>query len=213
VIERRKEIEDWYVNELERLKLWAESRTKELDGEAKVAYARCLQKMENTKSNSVAVISMNTYGHADTDYSPYGYASTNSYAHTNGVVVGVTEKSVVGNPVEDYKLELESIKENQRTVEGVFSELLKKRERYLWELKSYAQRRRAVIEAQKRVAIKNTKVKLGGRPGVIEAIFSSGGKPCIMFSGEILYEGDYANGFRVVIFEDSPLTAKNVPDT
>lgn len=198
VIARRKEIEEWYVSERERLKLWAEKCTKELDEHAKLAYVRCLQKMENTISSSVAVASTNTYGHAYTYYSPYGYANTSGYAYTGGVSRGITEKSVVGNPVEDYKLELESIKESQRSVEDVFSELIEMRKRYLWELESRAVRQRAVIEAQKRAVIKNTKVKLEGGPGLIDAISYSGKKPCIMFSGEILYEGDYANGFKIM---------------
>lgn len=194
---RRKEIEDWYASEFQRLKLWAENRVKELDGEAKVAYARCLQKMQNTISNSTAVISENTYVHADTYYSPYGYASTDGYAYTDGVLREVSEQTVVGNPVGDYKLELESIKESQRAVEGVFSELLQKRERYLWQLESYAKSRRAGIEGQKRLVRENTEVKLAGGPGVIDAISCSGAKPFIMLSGEILYEGDFANGFKI----------------
>lgn len=203
VTERRKEIETWYTSELARLKLWAESRAKELDEDAKVAYARCLQKMQNTVSNSTAVLSENTYVYADTYYSPYGYATTNGYAYTDGVLQGVTRQRVVGDPVGDYKFELENIKESQRSVEDVFSELSQKRERYLWELEVYARSRRLGIEAQKRLVSKNTEVKLAGGPGVVDAISCSGGKPCIMFSGEILHEGDSANGFKIIkIHED-----------
>ena len=106
IVEKRKEIESWYASELERLKLWADRRNKELDENAKLAYARCLQEMENTVSSSVAIASSDTYGYADTYYTPYGYATTNSYAYTDGVMHEVTKKTVVGNPVEDYKLEL-----------------------------------------------------------------------------------------------------------
>jgi hypothetical protein len=196
IVEKRKEIESWYLSELERLKVWAERRTKELDEDAKMAYARCLQKMENTVSSSVAVGSSDTYGYANTYYSPYGYATTDGYAYTDEVKYEVTEKTVVGNPVEDYKLELENIKESHRAVDDVFSELLQKRERYLWNLEVYTKNRRAAIEAQKQHVKKNSEVKLRGGPGVVDAISCSGERPCIMFSSEVLYEGDYANGLK-----------------
>jgi uncharacterized membrane-anchored protein YhcB (DUF1043 family) len=83
VSEQKKEIESWYSSELERLKLWADSRTKELDGEEKLAYARFLQNVNNTETNSISSLSSDTYVYSNAKYSPYGYSNTDSLARTN----------------------------------------------------------------------------------------------------------------------------------
>jgi hypothetical protein len=198
VSEQKKEIERWYTSELERLKVWAESRTKELDGEAQLAFARCLQKINNTVSSSISSFSSDTSVYSNTEYSPYGYSSTDSYARINGRNAEVTLESVVGNPSEDFKMDLENIKEGHRAVKDVFEELLKKREQNLYELEAYAVRKREAIDAQKRSVVRSTKVKLSGGPGLIDAISFTDKEQFIVFSGEILREGDYANGFKII---------------
>ncbi|HEW79184.1 MAG TPA: hypothetical protein ENH34_04365 [Phycisphaerales bacterium] len=198
VLQQRQNIESWYASNVANLQRWAKERLAQLDGAEKAAWARFCQNMENTMSNKTGYLTMNSYGYADTYFTGDGYATTNSYVMTDGYFSEKTNTFVVGNPAGRYESEIGQIKNSKDAIKLEFSRLSRMRESYLAELEQYAKRRREGLRAETYKTIENTKIKIEGGPGLIEAIFwSDKEESSIMFDNEILCEGNIINGFKV----------------
>ena len=200
---QRQNIENWYASNLANLQQWAEEWLKQLEGEERVAWARCLQGIRNEASETTGYVRMDSHGYADTHFNEYGYATTNSYIITDGYFSEDTHTFVVGNPVGEYESEQYRIDNSREAIRSEFVKLKRKREKCLAELEFYVQNVKAIIYANKWAVHEDTEIKLSGGPGLIQAIsISDNEKPFVimfndMFNDELFYEGSIINGFKI----------------
>jgi len=196
VAQQRQKVENWYAQNLANLQKWAKSTLEQLDAEEKAAWARCLQNMNNITSIRSGAGIVSGSGSANTWLMTDDYAATNGYFNSNGSFSESTHSFVVGDPAGQYNLERQSIRNSRELIEAEFVKLQQEKQRYMAEIESLADRRRGTIHAAKRAVKRDTRLKLQGGPGMIDAI-STGGRPLVMIEGEIFYEGDVVRGFKI----------------
>ncbi len=198
VAKERQNIEAWYIKELANLQQWEKERLEQLDREEKMAWARYNQNLKAVTSTTSGFLIVDNYGTASTYMMTDNYAMTNSYKATDGLHSQTTNTYVVGNPSGIYESEMLRIKNSKDAIKREFVKLQQQKERYLAELESNVYRQIGVINANKRYVQKNTRVKLQGGPGLIDAIVTNAnGESLIMIEGEIFHDGDLVKGFKI----------------
>jgi len=197
-VDERQKIENWYLNNLIILQEWAQEMLQRLDDEEKVAWGRFCQNMQNIISHTSGYSIGNSYGLAHTHATGAGYATSHGYTWTDSYFSGTTHTFVVGDPGGRYDSEVRQIRNSKEAIRSEFENLKRKKEGYLAELERYVNNLRENVYAGKRRLKESTEIKLQGGPGLISAICSAqNGQSSIVFEGQILHEGDMANGFKV----------------
>jgi hypothetical protein len=210
VAEKRQEIEAWYVTALARLKAWAENRCKVLGGEERAAWAWCLQQIRNTRTYAEGRTTTASDSPGGLRISSDSRISGIGYPPVEGRITQARRSQAVGNPARDYQVFLMGIGNSRDAVQRELNRLRETRSRYLAELETLANGKRAAIEARRLTLKRDAQRRIQGGPGLLDGIFASGGGYGAMIDGEVVYEGSSINGYRVHrITRDSVQFEKN----
>ena len=196
--ENRKNIEDWYRENLAALETWKRKCLRDLAREEQLAWTRYNQNMKNLRSDTSAIADAESHGSQNIMRMPDGSVSTSEHVSTQGTFSSTENTYVVGNPAGQYEWEMRSIQNARNSIQQEFVKLRKKRDRYIAELERDAERRREGIHARKREITESTQIKLQGGPGVVSALsYSENGESIIMFEGRVYREGESIGAFKI----------------
>lgn len=195
--DEKQKIEDWYFQNLEQLNKWANIRISELEEEKEVAYARCLEGLNNKATVKSGSATINTYGQANAYQINRNQAVVYGNTTTNACYDEISYTSVVGQPIERYQVELASIQQDRNSILTQFQYLKNLRQQYVDDLNSEVSATRKSLIAEKYSLEREAEIIQNGGPGLIEGISWMNGKAQIMMNGRLLNIGDEINGFRV----------------
>ena len=204
VASERARIEAWYSESIARLQAEGERRLKQLEGEERAAYARCLQEMKNTTAVSEKHVTEHGYGYANVYVDAFGRAVVDDYETKHGRETETTDTSVKGNPTADYEVALDRLRKSEHATELDLRRARKRldlaREYKLMGLEEEAQRRRDVM-AWKRGRVSKEVQEAASDSGapLVEGIGMSAENTFYAFiNGVPVNAGDEVNGFAVV---------------